>query len=233
MSLLSPDDIAYLRQQAGSRGYNADDLLKVIQYESSGRPDVWGGKDNKYFGLLQFGGPERAQFGVNTQNPSAQNQIDAAFKFLQARGFKPGMGLLDLYSTVNAGSPGHYNASDRPGMTVAKHVAAMGGQSVPQGQIPGSSPVLAANLGSEPVQGGILTGSLPHSEDDTPLIGSEPQADDTAIRGLLAQLMPQQPQVQQSPQLPQDVPEAPAYRPRARGLAFQQLTVRTPKFSKG
>lgn len=126
---LTSNDISYLRQKASEKGYNADDLLKVINYESSGRPDVWGGKNNQYYGLIQFGPEERKQFGVDTAHPSATNQLDAAFKFLDARGFKPGMGLLDLYSTVNAGSPGHYKASDGNG-TVASHVAAMQGNAV-------------------------------------------------------------------------------------------------------
>lgn len=124
---MTPDDIAYLRSKAQSAGYNADDLLKVINYESSGRPGVWGGKGNNYYGLIQFGPNERKQFGVDTVHPSATNQIDATMKYLAARGFKPGMGLLDLYSTVNAGSPGHYNRSDGNG-TVASHVAAMSGK---------------------------------------------------------------------------------------------------------
>lgn len=128
---LASNDIAYLRKQAAAKGYNADDLLKVINYESSGRPDVWGGKNNQYYGLIQFGPEERKQFGIDTVHPSANNQIDGAFKFLDARGFKPGMGLLDLYSTVNAGSPGHYKASDGNG-TVASHVAAMQGNAVGQ-----------------------------------------------------------------------------------------------------
>jgi hypothetical protein len=128
---LAQTDIEYLRKQAAEKGYNADDLLKVINYESSGRPDVWGGKNNQYYGLIQFGPEERKQFGIDTVHPSATNQIDGAFKFLDARGFKPGMGLLDLYSTVNAGSPGHYKASDGNG-TVASHVAAMQGNAVGQ-----------------------------------------------------------------------------------------------------
>ena len=86
---LSSGDISYLRQKASEKGYNADDLLSIMNYESSGRPDVWGGKGGKYFGLLQFGPSERKQFGVDTVHPSAQNQIDAGLKFLEARGFKP------------------------------------------------------------------------------------------------------------------------------------------------
>lgn len=128
---MTPEAINYLRQKAQAAGYNADDLLKVMQYESSGDASRWGGKGGNYFGLIQFGPNERAQFGVDTKNPSEQNQIDATFKYLSARGYKPGMPLIDLYSTINAGSPGHYNASDGNG-TVASHVAKMMGQSVPQ-----------------------------------------------------------------------------------------------------
>lgn len=128
---MTPQDIAYLQSKAKAAGYNADDLMKVINYESSGRHDAWGGKGGKYFGLIQFGPNEREQFGVDTKNPTAQNQIDATMKYLSARGFKPGMGLMDLYSTINAGSPGHYSASDGNG-TVASHVARMNGdQSTP------------------------------------------------------------------------------------------------------
>lgn len=129
---LTPEDISYLQSQAQARGYNADDLLKAIQYESSGRPDAWGGKGGNYFGLIQFGPNERKTYGIDTTNPTARNQIDGAMRFLGDRGFKPGMGLLDLYSTINAGSPGHYKASDGNG-TVASHVAKMMGQSVPTG----------------------------------------------------------------------------------------------------
>ena len=125
---MTPQEIAYLRNKASAAGYNPDDLLKVINYESSGRPDVWGGKGNAYFGLFQAGAPERKQFGIDTVHPSATNQIDAMMKFLAARGFKPGMGLQDMYSTVLAGSPGHYNRSDGAG-TVAQHVAKMSGGS--------------------------------------------------------------------------------------------------------
>lgn len=124
---MTPQEIAYLQAKAKTAGYNPDDLLKVINYESSGRPNAWGGKGGNYYGLIQFGPNERKQFGVDTKNPSATNQIDATMKYLAARGFKPGMGLMDLYSTINAGSPGHYSASDGNG-TVASHVARMNGE---------------------------------------------------------------------------------------------------------
>lgn len=124
---LTPADIEYLKKAAARDNYNPDDALKVFNYESSGRPDVWGGKNNRYFGIFQAGDSERKQFGIDTKHPSAQNQIDAFGKFLSARGYKPGMGLLDMYSTVLAGSPGHYNAKDMNG-SVLSHVARMTGK---------------------------------------------------------------------------------------------------------
>lgn len=114
----------YLVQAARNRGYNPLDLATVMQHESSLNPDVWGGKDGKYYGLIQFGPDERKQFGVNTLNPSFNNQVDAAMNFLDKRGYKPTMGLLDMYSTVLAGSPGHYNRADQNG-SVAEHVSKM------------------------------------------------------------------------------------------------------------
>ena len=179
---MTPDEIAYLRAQAQAKGYNADDLLRAIQYESSGRPDIWGGKGKDYFGLIQLGPNERKQFGVDTAHPNARNQIDAAFNFLAARGFKPGMGMLDLYSTINAGSPGHYNASDRPGATVASHVAKMAGMPIPGGQPqPQSGGAMSYASPEQPAPTSItdLLASLP-----TDAGGKKP------VAGLLA---PQQP----------------------------------------
>jgi len=128
---LTPADIEYLRKAAARDNYNPNDALKVFDYESSNRPDVWGGKDKKYFGIFQAGNSERKQFGIDTKHPNAQNQIDAFGKFLAARGYKPGMGLLDMYSTVLAGSPGHYNAKDMNG-SVLSHVAKMTGKDAPE-----------------------------------------------------------------------------------------------------
>ena len=127
MAGLTPQDIAYLVAQAKARGHNPEDVQRVFSYESSNDPTRWGGKSNKYFGLFQAGPEERAKYHIDTVHPSARNQIDAFFNFLNDRGYKPNMGLLDMYSTVNAGSPGHYNASDGNG-TVASHVAKMMGQ---------------------------------------------------------------------------------------------------------
>jgi hypothetical protein len=75
-------------------------------------------------GLIQFGPHERAQYGANS-GQSYTEQMGAVVRYLKDRGVKPGMGLKDIYSAINAGRPGLYNASDRPGYTVSRHVREM------------------------------------------------------------------------------------------------------------
>ncbi|PNG25710.1 hypothetical protein [Methylocella silvestris] len=114
-----------VKQAAAQLGTSPKDLATVIAYETGGKfsPSIWGGKGGNYMGLIQFGPSERAQFGANDKQTFAQ-QMPAVVSYLKTRGFKPGMGLMDLYSTINAGSPGRYAASDGNG-TVATHVARM------------------------------------------------------------------------------------------------------------
>lgn len=128
---MNKDDINYLVSESAKRGYDPLQLATVLHYESGLNPAIWGGKDNKYYGVLQFGPEERKQFGIDTQNPSFRNQLDGAFKFFEARGYQPSMGFADLYSTVSAGSPGHYRASDGNN-TVNGHVASMLRSSLPE-----------------------------------------------------------------------------------------------------
>ncbi|TNC05522.1 hypothetical protein FF100_35555 [Methylobacterium terricola] len=112
-----------LRQAAKELGTSPEDLATVISYESKFRPNVWGGKGGNYMGLIQFGKSERDQFGANDKQ-SFKEQLPAVVRFLKSRGFKPGMGLLDLYSTISAGRPGLYDRSDGYG-TVRSHAEKM------------------------------------------------------------------------------------------------------------
>ncbi|MDD9727231.1 hypothetical protein PVV74_17355 [Roseovarius sp. SK2] len=103
-----------------ARAIGADplDLATVISYETAGTFDPtkrgpttqWG----QHRGLIQFGEPQARQYGVDWNDPvGSQLGADGAVaRYFKASGYKPGMGLLDLYSTVNAGAPGRYNASD-------------------------------------------------------------------------------------------------------------------------
>ncbi|MBB5762164.1 hypothetical protein HNR01_001784 [Methylorubrum rhodesianum] len=119
------DNAAALKQAAKELGTSPEDLATVISYETGGRfsPSIYGGKGGRYMGLIQFGPSERAQFGANDKQ-TFKEQLPAVVRYLKTRGFKPGMGLLDLYSTINAGTPGRYNASDGNG-TVRSHVENM------------------------------------------------------------------------------------------------------------
>lgn len=94
------------------------DLATVISYETGGTFDPskkgpttkWG----THRGLIQFGEPQAKKYGVDWNNPLASQlgENGAIVRFLRDGGVKPGMGLLDIYSAINAGSVGKYNASD-------------------------------------------------------------------------------------------------------------------------
>ncbi|KQO92689.1 hypothetical protein [Methylobacterium sp. Leaf91] len=100
---------------AGRTGADPVDLATTISYETVGTFDPWKAGPTtqwgQHRGLIQWGEPQRAKYGVTQDMPVAA-QVDAAGNYLVDAGFKPGMGLLDLYSAVNAGKVGRYNASD-------------------------------------------------------------------------------------------------------------------------
>jgi hypothetical protein len=95
-------------------GADPVDLASVISYETGGTFDPkktgpttkWG----QHKGLFQWGEPQANRYGVDWSNP--MSQFEAAAQYFTDAGYKPGMGLLDLYSAVNAGKVGRYNASD-------------------------------------------------------------------------------------------------------------------------
>ena len=103
-----------------ARAIGADplDLATVISYETAGTFDPtkrgpttqWG----QHRGLIMFGEPQAQQYGVDWNDPlGSQLGADGAIaNYFRSSGYQPGMGLLDLYSTVNAGAPGLHNRSD-------------------------------------------------------------------------------------------------------------------------
>jgi hypothetical protein len=115
-----------LRESAARIGTTPEDLATVIGYETEGSfsPSKWGGAGGRYMGLIQFGPTERAQYGAN-ENQTFKEQLGAVERYLKDRGFKPGMGINDLYSTILAGRPG-LNRADSGG-TVNQHVERMKG----------------------------------------------------------------------------------------------------------
>lgn len=103
---------------AKSLGIDPIDLATAISYETAGTFDPtkagpttqWG----QHRGLIQFGEPQAKEYGVNWDDPiGSQLGPDGAIaKYLRSTGVKPGMGLMDIYSAINAGGVGRYGASD-------------------------------------------------------------------------------------------------------------------------
>lgn len=125
-------------ETAAALGMDPVDLATIISYETGGSFDPtqagpttkWG----QHRGLIQFGEPQAEQYGVNWDDPlGSQLGADGAIvRYYQDRGWKPGMGMLDAYSIVNAGAPGKYGASDTaaggaPGTVRDKVEGQMGG----------------------------------------------------------------------------------------------------------
>lgn len=110
-------------------GANPVDLANVISYETGGTFDPWQKgpttKWGQHEGFIQMGETQRKQYGY-TEGKSVDELVGASADYLVGSGYKSGMGLLDMYSIVNAGSPGHYNAVDN-GTTVAQKVDSMMG----------------------------------------------------------------------------------------------------------
>lgn len=101
-------------------GINPLDLATAISYETAGTFDPsksgpttkWG----QHRGLIQFGEPQAQKYGVDWSNPidSQLGPQGAVANYLRDTGVKPGMGLLDIYSAINAGGvgPEYYGRSD-------------------------------------------------------------------------------------------------------------------------
>lgn len=107
-----------IQSTAEALGIDPVDLGTAISYETAGTfnptkkgpTTQWG----QHKGLIQFGEPQAQKYGVDWQNPvgSQLGPDGAVAKYLRDTGVKPGMGLLDIYSAINAGGVGKYGASD-------------------------------------------------------------------------------------------------------------------------
>lgn len=114
----STDIAAGIVSAANELGIDPVDLATVISYETAGTfnptkkgpTTQWG----QHKGLIQFGQPQAIQHGVDWSNPIASQlgPKGAVVDYMKSAGVTPGMGLMDVYSAVNAGAPGRYNATD-------------------------------------------------------------------------------------------------------------------------
>lgn len=125
-------------ETANALGMDPVDLATIISYETAGTFDPakagpttqWG----QHRGLIQFGEPQARQYGVNWDDPlgSQLGANGAIARYYMDNGWRPGMGMMDAYSIVNAGGPGRYSASDAnnggaPGTVADKVTGQMGG----------------------------------------------------------------------------------------------------------
>ncbi len=103
-----------LMYSARQLGVSPLDLATIVSYETAGTFDPtkagpttqWG----RHRGLIQWGEPQAAKYLKN--DFSLPSQARGIVSYMKDAGVRPGMGLLDMYSAVNAGSVGRYNASD-------------------------------------------------------------------------------------------------------------------------
>lgn len=105
---------------AARNQWDPADLAAIFSFETGGtlNPSEPGrGAAAGRIGLIQGGPNERAAYGLGSGN--WDKEMIAVEKYLLDRGAKPGMGLEDLYATVNGGNPGEGWKADGNG-TVAR-----------------------------------------------------------------------------------------------------------------
>lgn len=137
-SSISADIKNGIAETASALGIDPVDLATAISYETAGTFDPvksgpttqWG----QHRGLIQFGEPQAAEYGVDWNNPvgSQLGANGAVANYLRKAGVEPGMGMMDIYSAINAGRVGRYGASDAnnggaPGTVADKVNQQMGG----------------------------------------------------------------------------------------------------------
>jgi hypothetical protein len=114
-STMNPELAAAILSVAKRNNWDPVNLGTVISYETGGTFDPWKAGPTtqwgQHRGLIQWGEPQAKQYGV-TKDMSVTDQMNAVERYLLDRGLKPGAGLMDMYSTINAGAPGLYNRSD-------------------------------------------------------------------------------------------------------------------------
>jgi len=104
-----------IKNTAADLGVSANDLATVISYETAGTFDEWKAGPTtqwgQHRGLIQWGEPQRKRYGVY-KGMAVEDQLASVGLYLKDAGVRPGMGLMDIYSAINAGSVGRENASD-------------------------------------------------------------------------------------------------------------------------
>jgi hypothetical protein len=211
---MTPELASSIIASASRLGISPRDLATAISYETAGTFDPWKAGPTtqwgQHRGLIQWGEPQRERYGVSEGMPIPA-QMQAVERYLTDAGVRPGMGLLDVYSAINAGGVGRYNASDAnnggaPGTVADKVNNQMAGHAAKADQLlalaQAQSEPQAAPAPAQPSAPMQLASAAP-----APTAGllaqpaqDEQQADPLkALQGLLGQASPQQQQPDPAP----------------------------------
>ncbi|MCP3699007.1 MAG: hypothetical protein GY920_10695 [Aliivibrio sp.] len=116
-------DKSAIYKTAKNLGVDPYEFAAVLEQESGVNPNIWGGQGGGYYGVIQFGGPERAEAGLNPEkigSYTVAEQLPHVEKWLRGRGFESGMGTDKLYATILGGNPeADIYAKDSFGTSVA------------------------------------------------------------------------------------------------------------------
>jgi hypothetical protein len=118
-----------IRATADRLGVDPNHLATAMSFETGGTLNPWqAGPTTKYgqhMGLIQWGEPQRQQYGVHS-GMSITEQVNAAGKYLQDRGVKSGMGLENIYAAILRGNASHVDhVTDSNGTSVISAVENM------------------------------------------------------------------------------------------------------------
>lgn len=221
-----------IQATAGKLGVDPVDLATAISYETAGTFDPWKAgpttKWGQHRGLIQWGEPQRQKYGVSQDMP-VPAQVEAAGQYLVDAGVKPGMGLMDIYSAINAGRVGLYNRSDAhaggaPGTVADKVNNQMGGHRKK------AEALLGGMMPAAPVNGGMPSPQAAPMGGPQGLLAQSPQAAPQGLapapvsapapQGILGGIPPDQLQALMAPPKPLQHLDIPMARPRA-GLSFR------------
>jgi hypothetical protein len=96
-----------IRRGASDLGIDPLDYAAVMSYESGGTFDPWQKgpvtKWGQHRGTIQYGEPQRKQYGVYQGQSAAEQITKSNVKYLRDRGVRPGMKLPQIYAAINGG----------------------------------------------------------------------------------------------------------------------------------
>ena len=91
---------------ANELGVRPQDLASVISQETMGtfNHQITGGEGGNYKGLIQFGIPERKQYGYREDMTFEEQMLGPVVRYLKDRGVKPGHGVKEIYAAILTGN---------------------------------------------------------------------------------------------------------------------------------